>query len=204
MATTDQYVATVWQRISQGKPQPQVGVWRSAIQSTINAAMQRTAGRVAGDVGLHPLLMHEWSITLGAAGTAGQDPINNLSPVLLLSEAARRWWRVTMTGIRFPLKYRPNITTIENPPPIPDLDYMYYTFFNQNIVVRDFQGNVPTQVDLQLFGNKVPAISDPAFDGELFDDLIDIGVAIILESNDLREVVRQAEQASTTATKEEA
>lgn len=196
MASSEQYVATVWHRITKGKPQPQAGLWRSSVQSTLNAALQRLGSRTAYDVGLHSLFTNQWSITLGAAGTAGEDPIYNLTPSLLIDERARRWWRLTMTGVRFPLKYRPNPTDLDNPPPIPDPDYMYYTIFNRAVRVRDFQGNIPIQTALQFFGNKVPLISDSAIDAELFDDLVDIGVAVIMESESIQEVIRQAERTS--------
>lgn len=194
MATDIQYIDTVWLRISKGLPQPETKLWRTAIQSTEAAALQRLADRCASDEYLAPLLQHEWDLTLGSAGTAGQVPIHNLSPTLLLSERARKRLRVTMTGLRFALKYRPNMHDLTNPPPIPDFDYAYYTLFQQNIVVRDFQGSVPALTDIQIIGQKVPIdLTDPVFDGELFDNLCDCGAELILESGSLSEVIRQAE-----------
>lgn len=193
MATKPQYVDTVWYRISKGAPQPLVGNWRVSIQSTIPAALQRLADRCASDEYLAPLLQYEWDLTLGSAGTAGQVPIHNLSPTLLLSERARKRLRVTMTGLRFALKYRPNLHDLTNPPPIPDPDYAYFCIYQQNLIVRDFQGSVPALTAIQLIGQKVPIdLTDAVFDGELFDDLCDSAVEIILESGSLEAVMRQA------------
>ncbi len=118
---------------------------------------------------------------------------------MLISAAARKRWRVTMSadGVRFPLKYLPNMHDLDNPPPTSD--YYFYTIFNNDLVVVDFNGDTPTETNVEFFGNSVPLIGNVAFDGELFDDLIDIGVALVLESQNGAEVVRQAEGMSAAA-----
>jgi len=192
MATVQQYVDTVWLRLAKGLPQPQGKLWRVSIQSTIPTALQRLADRVAADDYLFPLLQNEWDLTLNA----GQVPVHNLAPTLLLSRKARKHIRITMTGVRFGLKFRPTYHDLMNPPPIPDNDYLYYTFFEQNLFVRDNLGSIPAGTSIQLVGQKVPAdLTDAVFDGELFDNIADIGAAIILESGALNEVIRQAETA---------
>lgn len=195
MATSAEYVDTVWYRLTKGKPQPLAELWRAAVQSTLGAALQRLGDRVAADEGLYPLLVNEYALTL----VTGQVDISGQDPVLLLSEHARAHWRVTMTDIRFPLKYLPNRFDLDNPPPTSD--YVFYTVFNKNLVVRDYLGAVPTETAVQLFGNYTPEIDDSSLevDGQLFDNLADIGAALVLESGTLEEVIRQAETAVGTA-----
>ncbi len=191
--TSAEYVDTVWYRITKGKPQPVAGIWRVSIQSTLDGALQRIADRVAADDGLHPLLINEYSLTLAG----GEVAINTLTPTLLLSRKARERWRVTMTDVTYPLKYRPNRVDLDNPPPTQD--FYFFTIFNNLLVVRDSAGDIPSETDVQFFGNCVPLIGDVAFDGELFDNLVDIGVAMIMESDSLQEVIRQAEMATALA-----
>lgn len=174
----DEFVARVTNRLEQHAqgvkfPAP-------AVFSILGDTLQKLADQVAADPSRYAILYRAYSITLGAGGTAGQDPVTTLSPTLLLSEEARKWWRVTMTGVRFPLSYRPNRTDLDNPPPISDPDYYYYAIFAGNVVVRDSQGEVPTVTALQFNGNYVPLISDPMLDKELKDDLFDVGTALLL------------------------
>ena len=192
---TADYVQAVWYRLSKGKPQPMSGVWRVAIEDTLDAALQRVSDRIAADDGLYPLLVNQYALVL----TSGEVAINALVPVLLVSTASRKRWRVTMVadGVRFPLKYLPNRSDLDNPPPTQD--YYFYTIFNNLLVVRDSTGAVPGEVNVEFFGSYAALISNPAFDGEVFDNLIDVGVAIIMESESLPEVIRQAEMTTAVA-----
>lgn len=206
MATTREFVDTVWYRLSKGKPQPTTGLWRAAVQSVLSAALQRLADRIAGDDALYPLLMHEWDVTLGIGGVAGQAILigpSGLDPVILLSAGARKRVRVTMddpgpgpSGVLPPAQYLPNFHDLEIPSPSPDSRLRRYTFWQQSLVIRTGSGNVDdlVQTPVHLFGCKVPAIDDPVFDGELFDDLCDVGAALCMESQSVMETVRQAEE----------
>ena len=197
MATVRDYVNVVWNRVTKGKPQMQSEVWRSAVESTLSNALQRLAQRVAGDEALYPLLQEVFDFSLTGFGDQTIDVINTVNPghTLLVSHAARRHWRLVSVGggPRFSLKYLPHRRDLDNPPPTPD--YHFYTVHDGRIIVRDSDGNIPTDyTEIQLFGNYVPIISDQVFsNGELFDDLVDIGCAIIQESGNLQEVIRQAE-----------
>lgn len=195
LATSAQYVDSVYYRITKGKPQPQSQLWRVAVQATLNPALQRLADRVAADDKLYTVLVNQYTLTL----TGGEASVSTLTPTLLMSRGAREHWRVTMTGVRFPLKYRENRIDLDNPPPTQD--YYFYNIFNKMLTVRDSTGAIPAETDVQFYGNYVPLISDTAFSttGELFDNLVDVGAAIIMESASLEEVVRQAETAAATA-----
>lgn len=199
MANTAQYVDTVFYRMTKGASQPESKLWRAAIQSTLDNALQRLGDIVAADDGLAPLLFNTFNVTLGAGGSAGQDPINTFSPALLLSEAARQRWRVTMTGVRFSLQYRPTFHDLELPSIVPDPDLMRYTVFNKCIVVRDFLGAIPAQTALQIYGNTTPLITDTAIDTQLFDNLVDLGIAILVETGQAGEVMRSAMSPHTVA-----
>ncbi len=179
MATEAAYTDTVWYRISKGAPQAPSGLWRSAAQATLPNALQRLADQVAADPFLFPLLQREYAGLTLIGGEVSITSINTVGPTLLVSDDARRRWRLTMTNVPFALEYVPNRTDLDNPPPIQD--FYYYTVFNDLIVVRDYTGTAPVETDLQIFGNYVPEITNTVFDdGELFDNLIDIGVALTL------------------------
>jgi hypothetical protein len=209
MATEDDYIVQVWERLSKGKPQPVAGLWRVAVQTTLPNALQRLGDRVAADDYLYPLLMNAWDVELGIGGVAGQAILigpDGLDPVILLSEGARKRVRVTMedpndASIDLDCDYLPNFNDLKNPPPIPDDRKRYYTFWQRSLVIRDRTGQdgVMVQTPVTLYGCKAPEIDDFALDGELFDNLVDIGCAIVMESGSLAEVIRQAEVASSEA-----
>jgi len=196
VTATAVYSDSVWYRITKGAPQPDSRLWRAAVQSTRDAALQRLADRVAADPALYTLLVHEYDLTL----VAGEVGIAALTPVLLVSKASRENWRVTMTGVRFPLKYRENRSDLDNLPPTQD--YYFYTIHNSKLIVRMPPSDIPSETAVQFFSNSIPLINDPVLDpatGELYDNLIDIGVALIMESASLSEVIRQAEMATGDA-----
>ncbi len=140
--------------------------------------------------------MNTYNITLGAGGTAGQDPILGLSPTLLVSKRAKERYRVTLTGERFSLKYLPRVHDLVNPPSTPD--YKYYTIFEGAIIVRTSTGAIPTQTALQLIGNYVPSIAQVP--DELSDNLVDVLVALALETNALDQVMERASSPTSTTT----
>lgn len=190
------YSDSVWYRISKGAPQPEMKLWRAAVQSTRDAALQRLADRVAADPSLYTLLVHEYPLVL----VAGEVSIATLTPVLLVSEGSRKNWRVTMTNVRFPLKYRENRSDLDNLPPTQD--FYFYTIYNGKLVVRMPPSDIPNETAVLFAGSSIPLINDPTLDpttGELYDNLIDIGVALVMESASLQEVARQAEMASGVA-----
>jgi len=194
MATSAQYVDNVWFRLTKGAPQPAAGIWRVAIQSTLNAALQRLGDRVAADDGIYPTLFHQWSLTL----VGGEVDLVSQSPVILLSESARQRWRITMTSVTYSLQFLPNMHDLENPPPTSD--FYFYTVFNRKLIVRDSGGAIPSETAVQLYANQSPEITDANLTvaGQLYDNLIDIGVAMMLETSSLAEVIRQAETPSQT------
>lgn len=185
---TAQFIDRVFRRVGRGKPQAEIGIYRNAIQSIMGQALQRMGDRIAKDKYSYTILQREYDLTL----TNGVVQINNLTPPLLLSKEARRHWYVTMSGAPASLKPLPSIVDLKN---VPITGGTFYTVFNGQLVVYD-AGGPTTGTDVQLVGNYVPLISDPAFDdstGELGDNLITIGVALILEAGNPAEVIRQAE-----------
>lgn len=178
MATDDQYVDYVWQRMTGGRPQGESGIYRSAIQSTVGAALQRLADMAAADSKLHKIFYRQYDLVL----SGGEASVLGLSPVLMQTEAAQRRWRVTMTDVPRSLQYRPNLRDRDCPTPAEG--YYYYTIFAGMLVVWNSSGEAPVETDVQFNGNYVPLISDPslAVGSELFDNLIDIGVYLNHES----------------------
>lgn len=193
MATEKDFRDTVWYRISKGKPQPEIGLYRVAVESVLSSALQRLGNRVAADPKLCVTFQSEYPLVLAS----GEISLIGLSPTLLLSKEARKQWRVTMTDIRFPLQFLPNRRDVDNPPRTDD--YYFYTVHLKKLIVRNSIGEIPAETSVQLFGNYVPLINDAALavGGELFDDLCDCGTAIMLETGSLEEVVRQAEHPTT-------
>jgi hypothetical protein len=207
MASIAQYVEEVLFRITKGAPQANAGVWRPAIESTLNTALQRLAEQVAADEGRFPLLMYHYSLHLSVQGEISFAEIF-ASPTLsnhipLLSEPAQRRWRLQLGASGD----RPNVEQLErvryrfdldNPPPCSD--FWYYTVgagneIDNGIIVRTSDGEIPDGlIVVDWWANGVPLITDPVFDkfqsltdtgegdGELFDDLIDQGVRIITEA----------------------
>lgn len=174
--TTAEFVAKVFARISHGNPQAKAGVYRPAIQAIEGQSLQRLADKVAADPVAYTILYRQTNLIL----VAGEVTLLALSPTLLLSEESRKKWRVTMTGVTNPLKYLRNRNDLDNPPPISS--YYYYTVFMSKLLVRKSDKTVPTETAVQLFGNIVPLINDDSLSatGELSDDLIDIGIAIMM------------------------
>ena len=218
MATETQYTNTVWYRLSKGKPQPAAEVWRSGVQATLKTALQRLAEKVAGDEKLWPLLTTHYLLHLSNLAELDLATITIIpgERTLLLNEVAQTRWRLTVAVAVSPpavlqlerVTYRYDL---DNPPPIPD--FWYYIVgpgdeIASGIVVRDYTGSIPEAgIVLHLWANGIAAIDDPVFDaygvpgvgqGELFDDLCDIGAAIVMESSSLAEVVRQAEEPTAT------
>jgi hypothetical protein len=173
-----QLVDLIFKRIGRGRPQGDIGIYRSAIQSFVNSCLQRLADRVAANDKLYTILHREYPLTL----VSGEIAISNLSPTLLLSKESRKRWIVTMTGVRFPIKPLRSYIDILNPPPT--LDYYFYIVHLGKLLVRDSSGAIPTETAVFLDGSYVPLISDAAFGttGELLDDLLDIGVEMTLEA----------------------
>ena len=190
MATVTQFVDSVFYRISKGKPQAESGVWRVSIESTMASALQRLAERVASNHELYPILVNKYELTLLPSGEVS---LSGLTPTLLLSKAGRMRWTVTATGVTHPIQMRRNYIDLTNPSP--NSDYYFYTVFNKSLMVRTSAGVPPIETSIQLYGNYVPAIDDASLSmgGQLFDDLVDIGEALTLETTSQQEVIRQAE-----------
>jgi len=181
----DTYVASVWYRLTKGKPQPESELWRSAVDSTLSTALSRLGDRVAKEPRLYALLQNSsFNVTLGTSGTAGQERIDGLTPTLLLSKEATDHWRVTLTidGVpqRFALKKQKTRHDLNNPPITSD--FINYAIADQSIIVRDATGSIPAGAVLvvTVSGNFTPPIGSQVSE-EIFDNLVDIGVEILLE-----------------------
>lgn len=169
-----QYANRVFQRLSKGNPQGEVKILRSAIENQLPQALQRLADEVAANSKERVRLQSLFPLTLGGAGTAGEEP---LPSTVVTNKSAIEGWYVRMSGVPNELQYLPNRRDLDNP--LSALDYYYYTLFNGALVVRDANGNIPAETALSLYANYTPTISQvPA---ELEDNLINCGVQVALE-----------------------
>src|ERR1700754_4834783 len=118
MPITDlQLVPLIYEGIAKGYPQEAVKLRRSAIYDARNRIYRAFAERVAADPRLLHRLHKSFPLTLGNAGTAGEEP---LPATLVTTDKAIQGWRVTLTGVANALKWLPNREDLENPPQIGD------------------------------------------------------------------------------------
>lgn len=187
-----EFIARTSQRLeqrSQGMRFPADSVF-----SIRDASLQRLSDHVAADPVSYDILYRPYPFVL----SSGEISIAGQTPTLLLSKDARKHWLITMTSVRFPIKPLPSYTDLLNPPPTPD--YYFYATRASVLMIRDSNGDIPAETAVQFYANYTPLITDPVFssNGELSDDLIDIAVAICLESSVEPEVVRHAEGVKAT------
>lgn len=193
--TKREFANTVWLRLTKGRSQKATGVFRSSLESIIPAALQRLADRVSADDALYTLLYRTYTgLTLDGTGAV---TITGQSPTPLLSIAARKHWRVTMTGVRFSLQFLPDLHHLSNPPQL--LDRYFYTIFAGQITVRDGSGNIVPETDLQWATSFVPALITDVND-QLTDNLVDIGEALALAGAVPNEILRAAATMSSEPT----
>jgi hypothetical protein len=146
--TNDEYVEYVWRRISRGRPQNEIGVYRNAIQSTMPAALQKLATYVCADDALSTILQRTYGLVLMGPVTIENYlsvAVGALSPTLLLSKDSQDKWIVMIPTLSdFPLQRLPNFTSLRNPPPTPD--FYFYTLYKSRIYVVDSTGESPPAI----------------------------------------------------------
>jgi hypothetical protein len=201
--SADTYQAKVWYRLTHGLPQPESKIWRSSVEATLPDALQRLGDRVAADPGMYVTLQASSVVTLGTSGTAGEEFVNNFSPTLILSTAARSHWSVDMTingtGVRFGLVPRVRFHDLINLPNQPD--YYFYAVQREKIRIRYFDGSIPSgTLVCTIWGNIVPTVGMQISD-ELADNLSDIGIEIMSETGDINAIIDAAHR-PTAAPKE--
>lgn len=175
--TSAQYIAKVWYEISRGNPERDIKVYRVAIQAHQDRALRILADTIAdAEEPKRALLQSSFSFTLDGTGSS---LLSNNSTVI--PEKIPSTGYVTLSGITNPLLWLPYRLDLDNPPQLPDYQGtkgMFYTIFNNQIVVRDSQGNIPAQTALTVYGSYVPTIAQVP--DLLVRDLVNIGVALVM------------------------
>lgn len=170
--TLNEYVDKIFYRLSRGLPEREIGHYRSAIESTAQAALQDLADSVAAsEEPKRGLLQKSFPFTL-----SGGEATLSAETNLLISTIPLTGY-VTLSGVTAPLQWLPNRLDLDFPPNIGD--FVFYTLLDQKIIVRDATGAIPSPTALTIHGSYVPTFAD--IPNELVDDdLIKIGLNLAL------------------------
>ena len=167
------YVEKVFQRIAKGKPSATVGHYRSAVESTVDAALKIMADAVADspDPVKRALLQKDFSYTL-----SGGEAVLSTNPSLITNTIPSVGY-VTLAGVTQPLQWLPFRLDLDFPPPISE--YTYYTIIDNKIVVRSSSGAIPSGTALTVHANYIPTLAEVP-DELTDDDLVTIGLQIAM------------------------
>lgn len=177
--TTEEYVNYVALRVTNGAP---AGNLRPMIESIIPMALQRLADRISDDPNprIQALLQKTVSLTLSGGEVEPDDDV-------LAGAIGRAYIILSGSGAPTePLQWLPTMHDLVN---FQYPDYAGFTYDEGLIKVRRM-GAIPAATSLSVRTSFIPSLGEVP--SELEDNLIDVGVELVLESGSLAEVEQEA------------
>jgi hypothetical protein len=175
------YVQSVWYRLSQGKAEQDIGIYRAAIEQSLDSALERLAQNVADspNVASRSDLQKSFSLTV----SSGEVAVDSTMVTSALPSAY-----ITLSGVTEPCAYVPNLQDAKNPLPFPD--FYTFTVHEDKLKFFDYTGTAATQVAGTAYTSFVPTIGQVP--DELSNELYDIGAALVMETNVPMQQIAQA------------